>query len=188
MTTLPLDLRQLRYFQAVAEEGHMTRAAARLGLQQPPLSQQIKALELQLGLQLFERHPKGVRLTEAGRQLQVEANKLLQDMADLQQRMARLAQGERGCVALGFTKNDGVAAIAATIGFLVMTVTLGVMAGIGLVMAFVVVLLVVPIVVVLALAVPVLLVVALLAVPLLIAAVVLSPILLLLWLLWKLIA
>jgi DNA-binding transcriptional LysR family regulator len=105
MTSLPLDLRQLRYFQAVAEEGHMTRAAARLGLQQPPLSQQIKALELQLGLQLFERHPKGVRLTEAGRLLQAEANQLLQDMADMQQRMASLAQGERGCVSLGFTSS-----------------------------------------------------------------------------------
>ncbi|MCV2358342.1 MULTISPECIES: LysR family transcriptional regulator [Roseateles] len=100
-----MDLRLLRYFQAVAEEGHMTRAAARLGLQQPPLSQQIKALELQLGLQLFERHPKGVRLTEAGRLLQAEVAKILQDMADMQQRMARLAQGEQGRVALGFTSS-----------------------------------------------------------------------------------
>ncbi len=102
---LPLDLRLLRYFQTVAEEGHMTRAAARLGIQQPPLSQQIKALELQLGLQLFERHPKGVRLTEAGRLLQAETAKLLQDMSDMQQRMARLAQGEQGRVAVGFTSS-----------------------------------------------------------------------------------
>ena len=104
-TPLPLDLRLLRYFQTVAEEGHMTRAAARLGLQQPPLSQQIKALESQLGLQLFERHPKGVRLTEAGRLLQAETAKILQDMADLQQRMARVAQGEQGRVAVGFTSS-----------------------------------------------------------------------------------
>jgi DNA-binding transcriptional LysR family regulator len=102
---LPLDLRLLRYFQTVAEEGHMTRAAARLGMKQPPLSQQIKALERQLGLQLFERHPKGVRLTEAGRLLQAETAKLLQDMADMQQRMARLAQGEQGRVAIGFTSS-----------------------------------------------------------------------------------
>ncbi|MCV2367821.1 LysR family transcriptional regulator [Roseateles oligotrophus] len=100
-----MDLRLLRYFQTVAEEGHMTRAAARLGLQQPPLSQQIKALELQLGLQLFERHPKGVRLTEAGRLLQAETAKILRDMADMQQRMARVAQGEQGRVAVGFTSS-----------------------------------------------------------------------------------
>jgi DNA-binding transcriptional LysR family regulator len=100
-----LDLRLLRYFQTVAEEGHMTRAAARLGLQQPPLSQQIKALEVQLGLQLFERHPKGVRLTEAGRLLKVEVDKILRDMADMQQRMSRLAQGEQGRVTVGFTSS-----------------------------------------------------------------------------------
>jgi DNA-binding transcriptional LysR family regulator len=98
-----MDIRRLRYFLAVAEAGHITRAAAQLGLQQPPLSQQIKALETELGLQLFRRHPKGVTLTDAGRLLQADAQRLLQDLAAMEQRLQRMARGEQGRLALGFT-------------------------------------------------------------------------------------
>ena len=59
-----MDIRQLRYFLAVADAGQLTAAAASLGLQQPPLSQQIQALERDCGLRLLHRHPKGVSLTD----------------------------------------------------------------------------------------------------------------------------
>lgn len=100
-----MELRSLRYFVAVAESGHMTRAAERLGIQQPPLSQQIKALEISLGVPLFRRHPKGMALTDAGRALLAGATPLLADVEALQQRMARVADGQLGRLAVGFTSS-----------------------------------------------------------------------------------
>lgn len=98
---MALDLRQLRYFVAVAEEGHVTRAAERLGMQQPPLSQQIKALEAQLGLQLFRRKPRGVELTDGGAALFEEARAILARLDQAERAAHSAARGERGALRVG---------------------------------------------------------------------------------------
>ncbi|WP_395703309.1 LysR family transcriptional regulator [Aquabacterium sp.] len=100
-----MELRQLRYFVAVAEAAHMTRAAEQLGIQQPPLSQQIRLLEQQLGVRLFHRHPKGMSLTDPGKILLEEARRILQEVASARQLMARVAQGRYGRLAIGFTSS-----------------------------------------------------------------------------------
>jgi len=100
-----MDLRQLRYFVAVAEAGHITRAAERLGIAQPPLSQQIKALETRIGLQLFRRHARGVALTDAGKLLLNDARVILRDVSALEDRLARSASGLNGRVAIAFTSS-----------------------------------------------------------------------------------
>jgi len=100
-----MELRHLRYFHAVATHGHMTRAAAELGIQQPPLSQQIRALEDELGLALFARHPKGVALTDAGRLFLEDAQRILRDVEAARLRMARLASGVHGRLSVGFTSS-----------------------------------------------------------------------------------
>ncbi|MBH1962878.1 MAG: LysR family transcriptional regulator [Comamonadaceae bacterium] len=100
-----MELRHLRYFLAVAESGHITRAAERLGIQQPPLSLQIRALETELGTALFHRHAKGVDLTDAGRELRVEAERLMADFTAMTDRMQAFARGERGHLQVGFTSS-----------------------------------------------------------------------------------
>lgn len=100
-----MEFRRLRYFVMVAETGHMTRAAERLGIQQPPLSLQIRALEQNLGVRLLRRHPKGVDLTDEGQVFLTEARRLLADAEALQQRMARVARGELGRLSIGFTSS-----------------------------------------------------------------------------------
>ncbi|MDA7418654.1 LysR family transcriptional regulator [Xenophilus arseniciresistens] len=100
-----MEIRALRYFAAVAQTGHITRAAQQLGIQQPPLSQQIQALERELGVMLLRRHPRGVSLTDAGRAFQAEALRMLEDLEAMRQRMARIASGQAGQLAFGFTSS-----------------------------------------------------------------------------------
>ena len=97
-----LELRQLRYFVMVADELHFGRAAARLHMTQPPLSQAIAALEEQLAAPLFLRSRRQVELTPAGAALLPEARRLLEQSAALPELVRRAAAGEAGRLALSF--------------------------------------------------------------------------------------
>src|SRR4051794_31710966 len=90
---MAIELRLLRYFAVVAEELHMGNAAARLFISQPALSQQIRVLEDQVGVPLFVRHPRGMRLTEAGEVLLAEARELLGRSEQLERTVEELRTG-----------------------------------------------------------------------------------------------
>jgi DNA-binding transcriptional LysR family regulator len=96
------ELRQLRYFVAVAEEGSLTRAAARLHIAQQSLSQQIRTLEAQLGVTLFERSSRGVTLTDVGAVLLREARPVLARADRAVEAVRRAARGEQGELRVGF--------------------------------------------------------------------------------------
>ncbi|BBD64361.1 transcriptional regulator LysR family protein [Nostoc commune NIES-4072] len=99
-----MELRHLRYFIAVAEELHFTKAAERLHIAQPPLSQQIQQLEAELGVKLFERKTKRqVQLTEAGKVFLQEAYQLLVQLETAVERTQRTGRGETGQLRIGFT-------------------------------------------------------------------------------------
>jgi DNA-binding transcriptional LysR family regulator len=100
---MAMELRHLRYFIAVAEEANVSRAAERLGIQQPPLSQQIKAIERQLNVQLFRRKARGIELTEAGRALLDEARATLAQFDHAVEATQRTARGEQGRICVGLT-------------------------------------------------------------------------------------
>lgn len=98
---LDIDLRQLRYFLAVAEELHFGRAAIRLGMAQPPLTQQIQKLERALGYAVFLRQPRKTSLTEAGRALLEDAPRILRDFEEALERARRTGRGEIGQLTVG---------------------------------------------------------------------------------------
>jgi DNA-binding transcriptional LysR family regulator len=98
-----MDLRLLSYFLVVAEELHITRAAARLGIQQAPLSQQIKRFEQSLGAQLFRRKPRGVELTDAGVALRDEAASIFASVERAVDTVARVSRGQQGDIRIGLT-------------------------------------------------------------------------------------
>ena len=98
-----MELRHIRYFLVAAEEKNLTKAAARLGISQPPLSMQIRDLENEIGAALFHRNAHGIQLTEVG-QAFLQAVQPLQQRADEAIQIARqVANGEQGQLNLGFT-------------------------------------------------------------------------------------
>lgn len=110
-----MDLRQLRYFVAVAEEGNFTRAAGRCQIAQPSLSQQIINLEQELGQALFLRHSRSVELTEAGRGAFEQAREVLTKAEDLRESFTRRSELHEGTVTLGVIPTIGPYLLPATL-------------------------------------------------------------------------
>lgn len=109
-----MELRHLRYFAAVAEELHFSRAAERLNIATPTLSAQIRALETMLGVQLFVRSTRGVTLTEAGKRVLEEARVTL-SQAERTKLVGRHAgRGELGSIALGYILGPSIDGLIAT--------------------------------------------------------------------------
>ena len=110
-----MELRHLRYFVAVAEAQNITRAAAALHVSQPPLSRQIRDLEAELGVPLFQRGGKSVRLTEAGRMFVPEALAVLQRAEAAVQSVKAAAGGDRGEVQVGYAPSLSIELLPAAL-------------------------------------------------------------------------
>ncbi|MEX3982514.1 LysR family transcriptional regulator [Paraburkholderia sp. EG287A] len=100
-----MEFRHLKYFVTVAEERHFTRAAERLGMAQPPVSQQVQKLEHEVGAPLFRRLTRGVELTDAGRVLYEDARKILDLVEQARCRVKSAARGLTGSVRVGLASS-----------------------------------------------------------------------------------
>src|ERR1700757_3203647 len=100
-----MELRHLRYFVAVGEDQRYGRASRRLGVAQPALSRQIQDLEKEIGYELFDRMPRGVRLNAAGELFLEDARRILQEVGEATARAARVARGQSGTLRVGFAEN-----------------------------------------------------------------------------------
>ncbi|MFL6052038.1 MAG: LysR family transcriptional regulator [Actinoallomurus sp.] len=98
-----MELRRIRYFIAVAEEGNFGRAAERLRMAQPPLSQQIKSLEAEMGVQLFRRTTRHVDITPAGQRFLQRAREILAAVDNAVTEASQVADGTLGRISIGFT-------------------------------------------------------------------------------------
>ncbi len=99
---MAMNIKQMHYFVAVAEELHFGRAAERLDMAQPPLSRQIKQIETELGALLFNRGRNSITLTQAGERFYVRVQKILAEIEDAKLEVRRLGQGSEGRLRIGF--------------------------------------------------------------------------------------
>ncbi|RSL33124.1 LysR family transcriptional regulator [Salibacterium salarium] len=100
-----MDIKQLRYFCAVAEEGQVTKAAKRLHMAQPPLSQQLKNMEEELNIPLFQKDGRNIELTQAGKILYKKALKIMDEMEDTVTEVKETDEGIRGTLTIGSNKS-----------------------------------------------------------------------------------
>lgn len=96
-----MDMRQLKYFLTIAQEGQVTRAAKLLNMEQPPLSRQLKQMEEELGVKLFERNGKGLILTDSGELLKKKAESLLLQFDESLREVKGMEEGVRGVLSIG---------------------------------------------------------------------------------------
>ncbi|MCL6445872.1 MAG: LysR family transcriptional regulator [Alicyclobacillus sp.] len=110
-----MDLRQLRYFLTIAEEGQITRAAKRLHMAQPPLSHQLKLLEQELGVQLVERMGRKIKLTAAGNTLRHRAEQIVGLMELAVSEIQEHEAGVRGILSIGTVATTGATLLTESI-------------------------------------------------------------------------
>jgi DNA-binding transcriptional LysR family regulator len=100
-----MELRHLRYFAVVGEKQHYGRASRRLRVAQPALSRHIRDLEEEVGFKLFDRLPRGVKLSLAGKLFLEDARRILQAVSEATARAAHVARGQSGTLRVGFPEN-----------------------------------------------------------------------------------